>query len=213
VEIQETERRFVSRELHDQAGQGLTSLIIGLGALERVADQPEQVRARAVELKSMTSDVMEDLHRLAINLRPISLDHLGLLPALEQLARSIAHDSNLTTRVKTVGLRDGERLPQDVETAFYRIAQEALNNIMRHARASRADVMVERRDGTLLILIEDNGKGFNLEDAKEAGHLGLLGIQERAETLGGKLTVESAPGKGTTLVVEVPDGNPHLDRR
>lgn len=210
VEIQETERRYIARELHDQAGQTLTSLILGLGELEKEADKPQIIRARAAELKNMTDGVLEDLHCLAMNLRPVSLDQIGLVSSLDQLIKSIHQDSRLQVRFKTVNMCEEDRLPQTMEIALYRIAQEALTNVMRHARASRVDVVLERRGATVFVLVEDDGKGFDVEQAKISGHLGLLGMEERAEMLGGKLTVESVPGTGTTLVAEVPydDTNP-----
>ena len=204
VEIQETERRFIARELHDHAGQTLTSLMLGLGALQKEADRPQTIRVRTAELRNMADNVLEDLHRLAINLRPTSLDHLGLVPALEQLIRAFTQDSPLQIKLKAVGIGEDERLPQDVETTLYRIAQESLTNVIRHAGAERADVVLKRRGDSVLILVEDDGHGFEVEPAKKSGHLGLLGMQERAEMLGGTLTVESIRGKGTTLVVEVP---------
>ncbi|NOH02173.1 MAG: PAS domain S-box protein [Chloroflexi bacterium] len=213
VDIQESERRFVARELHDHAAQNLTSLILGLGAIEKEASQLPKIRARASELKTMTDGVLEDLHRLAINLRPASLDHPGLVPALEQLIKSFTQNSSLQIRFKAAGIGEDDRLPQEVETTLYRITQEALTNVVRHASAQRADVVLERRGDTALVLIEDDGKGFDLEKAKIGGHLGLLGMEERAEMLGGKLTVESVPGKGTIIVAEVPYADPNPARR
>lgn len=212
VEVQETERRFIARELHDHAGQTLTCLILGLGALERDALDPERVRAHAAGLKDLTHNVLRDLHRLAVSLRPASLDQLGLVPALGQMIESFAQNSSVQIRFKAVGISEDDRLPHEVETTLYRIAQEALTNVIRHAGAQRADVMLELRGETAIILVEDDGKGFDVDGAKISGPLGLLGMQERAEMLGGTLTVESAAGKGTTLVVEVPYVNPNYDR-
>jgi signal transduction histidine kinase len=212
VDVQETERRFISRELHDHAGQTLTCLILGLGALEREADEPQKVRTQIGELKSVTHNVLKDLHRLAVSLRPASLDQLGLVPALEQLVGAFAQNSGMQIRFKAVGICEDERLAHEVETTLYRITQEALTNVIRHAGAQRADVVLEHRDDTVLILVEDDGKGFDVEDAKMDGPLGLLGMQERAEMLGGTLTVESTEGKGTTLVVEVPYDNTNYAR-
>jgi signal transduction histidine kinase len=161
----------------------------------------------------MTDHVLEDLHRLAINLRPASLDHLGLTPALEQLVKAFRQDSDLDIKLKTVGFREDERLPQEIETTLYRVVQEALTNVVRHARASHVDVVLERREDVMLVIVEDDGKGFDLSLVKREGHLGLLGIQERAEMLGGTLTVESKPGSGTTLFVEVPYAHPYITRR
>lgn len=204
VEVQETERRFIARELHDHAGQTLTSLMLGLGTIEKAAGKPDFVQKRAGELKSLTDHVLEDLHRLAVNLRPASLDHLGLTPALEQFIKTFTQDTRLPIKLKTVGFSEDERLPQEIETALYRIVQEALTNVVRHAKANRVDVVLERLDGSLLVIVEDDGQGFDVNLSRESGHLGLLGMQERVEMLGGTLTVESQPGQGTTLFVEVP---------
>jgi signal transduction histidine kinase len=152
----------------------------------------------------MTNHVLEDLHRLAVNLRPASLDHLGLTSALEQFIKAFAQDTHLPIRLKTVGLSDDDRLLAEIETTLYRIVQEALTNVIRHARASRVDVVLEHRDNSLLVIVEDDGIGFDADLARESGHLGLLGMEERTEMLGGTLTVESEPGRGTTLFVEVP---------
>jgi PAS domain S-box-containing protein len=204
VEVQEKERVYIARELHDQASQTLTSLTLGLGMLEKEPVTPQWIRAKIAGLKDMTNHVLEELHRLAFNLRPASLDHLGLTPALEQFVRSFAQDTNLLIRLKRVGFDEDERLPQDVDTALFRIVQEALTNVARHAQARRADVVLERRGDSLLVIIEDDGIGFDVNRSRETGHLGLLGMEERAEMLGGTLVVESVPGRGTTLVVEVP---------
>ena len=212
VEIQEKERLYIARELHDQASQTLTSLILGLGMLEKEPETPPSIQARIAGLKGMTDLVLEELHRLAINLRPASLDHLGLTPALVQFINSFTHDTHLPIRFKTVGFSEDERLPQDVETTLYRIVQEALTNVVRHAKATRADVVLERRGNCMLVIVEDDGVGFDPGKTRETGHLGLMGMQERAEMLGGTLTIESLPGKGTTLFAEVPYGNTNLAR-
>jgi len=209
VEIQETERRYIARELHDQAGQSLSSLLLGLGQLEKDSNKLVDTRAQVKNLKQLTNDILEDLHRLAVNLRPASLDHLGLVPALDQFIKSFAEGSRLQIHFKSIGLREADRLPADVETTLYRIVQESLTNILRHAKASHADVILERRGSSLLLIVEDNGIGFDAELLHLNNHLGLLGMQERAEMLGGSLTIESVPGRGTTLVVEVSHVNPN----
>jgi PAS domain S-box-containing protein len=213
VEVQESERRFIARELHDHAGQSLTSLMLGLGTIEKEAEKPEFIRSRAAELKHMTDHVLEDIHRIAVNLRPASLDHLGLTAAVEQFSKAFTQDTHIPIRLKTVGFREDERLPHDFETTLFRIVQEALTNVVRHAGASQVDVVLERRDDSMLVIVEDNGKGFDPELVRENGHLGLLGMQERAEMLGGTFTVESLPGRGTTLFVEVPYADSHTARR
>ncbi|HEX3128687.1 MAG TPA: GAF domain-containing sensor histidine kinase [Thermoanaerobaculia bacterium] len=210
VEVQENERRTVARELHDEAAQALVSLRYGLQLLERETGG-EGVAARVTELKQTTDAVIDSLHRLVAALRPASLDLVGLDAALRQYLRSIEAKWGLTVRFKARGL-EGERLPAAVETALYRIVQEAVTNVVRHASATRVDVLVERRDGRAMAMVEDDGKGFTPATALGAERLGLLGMRERAEALEGTLTIESAPGEGTTIAVEVACGDPHPDR-
>jgi PAS domain S-box-containing protein len=210
VEIQETERRHIARELHDEASQALTSLMVGLRLLEREADSPETVVAQVAELKSRANDILENLHRLAIDLRPASLDHLGLVAALRQYIKTFGQQHNLTMQFEVVGL-DDKRLSPAVETNLYRIVQEALTNVVRHTKATRIDVLLERRGEQLITIIEDDGDGFDPQTAGQDGRLGLLGMRERAEMLGGTLMVESTIGTGTTIYVEVPYVHSHSD--
>ncbi len=214
VEVQETERRHIARELHDEAGQALTSLMVGLRLLERDADSPDAVVARAAELKRMTDSVLENLHRLAMDLRPASLDHVGLVAALRQYIERFSRQSGptLVAQFKAVDFDEGERLPPLVETTLYRIVQEALTNVVKHAQASHLDVLMKRRGERIVIIIEDDGVGFDFAATIQNHHLGLLGMQERTEMLGGSLVVESSPGSGTTLYVEVPVAYTDSDR-
>ncbi len=202
VEAQEIERRNIALELHDEAGQSLTSLMVGLGLLERQASSPEAVVQAVLELKQQTNDILENLHRLAINLRPASLDHVGLVPALKQYTKNFSQQHDLEIQFEVVGL-DDRRLPATVETNLYRIVQEVLTNVVRHARAGRVDVLLERRNDRLVTIIEDDGVGFDPQTTG-SGRLGLLGMRERAEMLDGTVVVESTPGTGTTVYVEVP---------
>jgi signal transduction histidine kinase len=211
VEVQESERRHIARELHDEAGQALVSLRYGLRLLEREIDEGESVTERVAELVQRIDAVIDGLHRLAADLRPASLDHLGLEAALRQYSRSAGSKLGLTVRFKARGFKS-ERLPAAVETALYRVVQEAMTNVVRHARATRVDVLVERRDDRVMVMVEDDGVGFEPDRVQRGDHFGLLGLRERAEALGGTLTVESAPGAGTTVVVEVPSADPHPDR-
>ena len=176
--------------------------MVGLRLLERESGRPEAVAAGVSELMRMVDAVLENLHRLAVDLRPASLDHLGLVPALHQYAEAISDRYGLVVQFETVG--SIERLAPDVETALYRIVQEALTNVIRHARATRADVLLERRGDNLIVIVEDNGIGFDPTAALRSGDLGLVGLRERAEMLSGTLVVESAPDAGTTLLLEVP---------
>lgn len=212
LEVQEEERRRIARELHDEAGQALTSLMVGLRLLEKEADRPEAVVARVAGLKRTTDEVLENLHRLAVDLRPASLDHLGLVPALRQYLEAYSRQHGLSVQFEVVGM-DDERLPPAVEITLYRVVQEALTNVVRHARATHVDVLLERRHDRVVAIVEDNGVGFHPGRVEEGGHLGLFGMRERAEMLGGTLSVESTPGVGTTVFVEVPGAYPHSHRR
>lgn len=210
VETQESERRQIALELHDEAGQALTSLRHGLRLLERETTERESVAARVRELVRTTDDVIDGLHRLAADLRPASLDHLGLDAALRQYARWARSKFGLPVHFKARGFTSA-RLPQAVETSLYRIVQEAITNVVRHARATKVDLMVERRGDKVRVLIEDDGTGFDPSRVHKRDHYGLLGMRERTEALGGTLTVESSHGKGTTIAAEVPDADPHPD--
>lgn len=207
VKIQENERRAVSRELHDEAGQSLTSLKVGLHLMEAKVDDPAAVRAGIADLQQQVEAVMISLHRLAFNLRPASLDHVGLSAAVHQMVENF--NLRQGPRVEFEAERFGaERLPEFTETALYRIAQEALTNAVNHSQAERVSVILERREGKVLVVVEDDGIGFDPVLARHSGRLGLLGMRERAEMLGGSLIVESSEGKGTTVVAEVPDADP-----
>lgn len=211
VDAQESERRNIARELHDEAGQALVSLRFGLRLLEREIGQSARVAGRVTELVAQTDAVIDGLHRLAADLRPVSLDHLGLDAALRQYARTAAAKFGIEVHFKARGFTR-ERLPAGVETALYRVVQEAMTNVIRHAQATRVDLLAERRGDRVLVMVEDDGIGFDADQGKPAGHFGLLGLRERAEALGGTLTIESAPGAGTTVVVEVPSVDPNSHR-
>jgi signal transduction histidine kinase len=206
VVVQETERSLIARELHDDAGQALAALMVGLKLLERDAAHPDALLQRAAELRKTADGVLDNLHRLAMDLRPASLDHLGLAPSLQQYTNAVSRQNELSVRFEALGF-EGERLAPDIETNIYRIVQEALTNVLRHAQATHADVLLESCEQGLLLIIEDNGIGFDYDEAVQRGRLGLFGMRERAEMLGGHLVVESSPGAGTTVFVEVPNGH------
>ncbi|MFB3906416.1 MAG: GAF domain-containing protein [Acidobacteriota bacterium] len=211
VEVQENERGYIARELHDEAGQVLTSLMVGLRLLERDAQNPQAVVTGIAKLKTMVDNVLEELHRLARDLRPASLDYLGLEAALRQHLETVAEQNQITVQIDTVGI--DLRFPKDIEVALYRIAQEAMANVARHAHASRVDVLLKKCADKLVMIIEDNGVGLNEETALSSGRLGLFGMRERAEMLGGSLTVECSKSGGASLLVEVPYGNSSADCR
>jgi signal transduction histidine kinase len=212
VQAQENERRAVARELHDEAGQSLSALRLGLHLLEAKAGDPAAVLTATTALKKQVDEVMVGLHRLASNLRPASLDHMGLGAAVRQMVDTFNLQSGPRLEFEDSRLRS-QRLPEFTETQLYRIVQEALSNVMHHSRARTASVLLERRDGKVIAFVEDDGVGFDPILALQGGRLGLVGMRERAEMLGGTLVVESSRGKGTTVVAEVPDADPNPDRR
>jgi len=179
------------------------AVMIQLGLLERDAERPEAVRRQVSELKETTGELQENLHKLAVDLRPASLDHLGLVTALQQYVGEFSRQYAMQVEFEAVGMQP-ERLPIEVETALFRVIQESLTNVVLHAQASRVDVLISQRNGQVVATIEDNGVGFIPSSATFEDHLGLFGMRERVEMLGGKFTVESSPGKGTTVNVEVP---------
>ncbi len=197
---QELERRRLARELHDETGQALTSILLGLRAVEE-ADGRDDVRTAVGDLRELVVATLQDVRRLAVQLRPKALDDFGLVPALERLVQTFAETSGI--RVDLEAQLGEERLPAEVETTLYRIVQEALTNVVKHAEASRVSILLVRREGSATAVIEDNGRGFNPATAP-TDRLGLEGMRERAELHEGRLAVETAPGAGTTLVVEVP---------
>ena len=211
VEIQESERLYIARELHDEAGQMLTSLMVDLRMLEKKASEPDVVIRKIVEMERSLNEVLENLHRMAMALRPASLDHLGLVPALRQLVESVGEKHDLKVSFRSGGVL--ERLPANVETVLYRTVQEALTNVVRHAHATQVDVILTVRDGKLIVIVEDDGDGFDPTTVSTNNHLGLFGMRERTEMIDGKLVIESAPGKGTTILMEVGYADTAIGRR
>src|SRR5215210_1257667 len=198
VEAQELERRRLARELHDQTGQELTSVLLGLKAVEDAKDGAERARALAA-VREQVVETLHDVRRLAVELRPKALDDFGLVPALERLRDTFAEQTGMRVDLES---QLGERLPADVETALYRIVQETLTNIVKHARASGVSIVLARTGGHVSAVVEDDGRGFTPDRGGDG--LGLLGMKERLALLDGKLKIESDPGAGTTIVAEVP---------
>jgi signal transduction histidine kinase len=203
IQAQEKERLHLSRELHDESGQLLAALLVQLGLLEREAEQDGLAHKRISELKETTNKLQTNLHQLAVDLRPASLDHLGLVTALEQYVNEFSQQYKIQVEFEAVGMQK-ERLPIDVETAIFRIVQESLTNVILHAQATNVDVVISKRSRHVAATIEDNGVGFMPTSPTYEDHLGLFGMRERVEMLGGRFTIESSPGVGTTVNVEVP---------
>jgi two-component system, NarL family, sensor histidine kinase DevS len=200
VEAQELERARLARELHDETGQALTSILLGLRSLEDGADS-DDVRAAVAELRELVVSTLQDVRRLAVELRPAALDDFGLMPAIERLRDIVEEQGGLTVDVHS-DLVDA-RLPKETETALYRIAQEAFTNVLKHAAASRVTVTLDRNDDTVTLVVHDDGTGFELASVRD-GSLGLVGMRERVALLGGRLTIESSEGAGTMLKADVP---------
>jgi signal transduction histidine kinase len=195
VAAQELERQRIARELHDETGQALTSILLGLKRLD--GESPEAV----AELRELVVATLQDVRRLAVELRPKVLDDFGLVPALERLTQGFAEHTGISVDLEAGALT--ERPPVEVETAIYRIVQESLTNVVKHAQASSVSVVLTRGDGRIKAVIEDDGTGFAPETIGERG-IGLVGMRERIELLDGSLTVESSERSGTTVAVEVP---------
>ena len=198
VEAQELERRRLARELHDQTGQELTSVLLGLKAVEEAKSGAERAEALAA-VREQVVETLHDVRRLAVELRPKALDDFGLVPALERLRDTFAEQTGMRVDLES---RIRERLPTDVETALYRIVQEALTNVVKHAQATAVSIVLAPKDRAVTALIEDDGRGFTPDGSGEG--LGLLGMGERLALLGGRLKIESSHGAGTTIVAEVP---------
>jgi signal transduction histidine kinase len=202
IATQEEERKRIARELHDSTSQTLTSLMVGLRVLEDSCQQGGPIQAQAQELRAIAGQTLEEVHSLAMLLRPSILDDMGLSAALQRLVTDwqARHRIPVDLLIHT----GSARLSEAVETALYRIVQETLTNIARHAQAREVSVLVERRQEKVVVVVEDDGIGFDPHYYQQGTHFGLLGVNERAELLGGKLTIESSPGQGTSIFVEIP---------
>ncbi len=202
---QEEERKRLARELHDDTLQSLIALNQRIQLTQMEAHEPKLATALQ-ELQSLTAQSISDLRRFVRALRPIYLDDLGLATALAMLAQEIRQSTDLHVHYEQVGRE--QRLPPTVELALYRMAQEALNNVVRHARASEAHIRVNFMPNSLTMTISDNGRGFEVPDNPaefaRQGHFGLLGLQERAELIGAQLLLDSQPGRGSSVTVVVP---------
>ena len=200
VEVQEQERRSLSRELHDQVGQALSGILVELANLSQLVRTDNTAASSKIgEMKREVEESIRVVRNMALLLRPSMLDDLGLVPALEWQAREVSRRSGIRVRVDASGVP--EALPDEHRTCVYRIVQEALHNCEKHAAAHNVKITVERQRAGLRLTIEDDGKGFAAQ--RERG-MGLLGIQERVAHLGGAFTVDSAPGRGTSLRIDLP---------
>ena len=207
IAAQESERARVSRDLHDDIGQALTSVLLGLHLIESSAqhgiDVGDDTSRRVDELRQLVGDALRRTRHLAFELRPTVLDDVGLAPALARLVADTSERSGVSVDAVVDSAPELAKVSSDIATVVYRVVQEALTNVVRHARATSASVAVTAAGGRLRALVEDNGIGFDPTDPAH-GHLGLQGMSERAEIVGGTVRVASVSGSGTTIVLEIP---------
>jgi signal transduction histidine kinase len=208
---QEEERRKISRELHDVIAQVLTGINVRLAALKTEATFTNKRLTRSLSrTQQLVEKSVDVVHRFARELRPAALDDLGLIPALHSFMKRFTRQTGVHIRFRAFA--GAEQLDSARRTVLYRVAQEALNNVGRHAQASQVEVSLQRLPQSVRLCIKDNGKAFVVErvlDARKYQRLGLLGMRERVEMVGGSFSVESAPGKGTTIRAQIPLGNSH----
>jgi signal transduction histidine kinase len=197
---QEQERKHLARELHDETAQALTSILLGLKPLERGA-ATEEDRAAVANVRELVVSTLQDVRRLAVELRPSALDDFGLETAVERLASTFRETTGL--RVDLESRLGEERLSTEVETTLYRIVQEALANIVKHADAGQVSIVLTQDERAVSAVIEDDGRGFD-PDAMGDDVLGIVGMRERVQLVRGRLRIESAEGTGTTIAAEVP---------
>ena len=200
LNAQEEERKRVARELHDETSQALTFLIIELKMLEKAG--PEDTKKKITDLWAYTSQILDGVHRLTLELRPSDLDELGLIPALRSYTNEYTKKFNVDVDFQVTGFKG--RLPSNVEVALYRVVQEALTNVVKHSGATSVWISIKREDSLVVVTIRDNGRGFNMDEvmkSKEWG-LGLFGMRERMSTVGGELEINTAPGQGTEVAAK-----------
>jgi signal transduction histidine kinase len=209
VQVQEDERKNISRELHDHLGQSLLALLLQVQSVRSQENLPDSGIER---IEKSIRQAIDEVHSLAWGMRPSILDDYGLDSALARQIDEISRHFDLKIDYSYSSPPNLERLPGRIEVCLFRIAQEAITNIQRHAGASRASVVVLRQVHEITLLVEDNGNGFNLSmlDEKRDKCLGLIGMKERVALLGGRVVIESVPGEGTTIRVKIPlDGGSH----
>lgn len=206
VKAQEDERQRIARELHDQLGQLLAALSFGLQTLGAMDGVTSTIFKQVQNLQVLADEIAKEVHDLAVELRPAALDDLGLSAAVHQFVNLWSSRSKIRADVQLVGMDRG-RLPQNLETIIYRIVQEALTNVAKHAHARHVSIIIQQRPDYFTLIVEDDGIGFNanlLEYSVANEQLGLLGMRERLAAVGGTLEIETTLAHGTTLFVRVP---------
>jgi signal transduction histidine kinase len=205
VDAQEAERQRIARDLHDETGQALTAIGMGLRGLStslRNNQSPEQTTSILKNLESLTADSLKELQRLIADLRPSHLDDLGLPATIRWYVNEVAERSNLEIKVKISG--EERTICPEYSTSIFRILQEALTNITKHANATRVQIVIIFESEEVHVVVEDNGRGFDANRSKEKVSWGLIGMQERATLLGGQFHLHTAPGEGTMIEIVIP---------
>ncbi|MFZ5896283.1 MAG: sensor histidine kinase [Myxococcota bacterium] len=205
LEAREDEQRRIARDLHDQVGQALTALKLAIAGGRRAVMKTEVAAARLSEAERACAELERGLAEVAERLRPAALDRLGLSAAVEQLVSNWALRTGVKIELEIHGL--GERLPEEIETVVYRIVQEALTNIARHAQATHVSVVLQRTAEHAIVSVEDNGVGFSPNQIA-AGHFGLIGMRERIALCRGTLEIVSSPGEGVSILSRIPLARP-----
>ena len=202
VTVQEEERRRIARNLHDHLGQQMTALRLSIGALKDHPPSQAELRARLDAIDKIASQIDRDVDYLAWDLRPAALDDVGLTAALDTAVRDWAATNGVQAEFHTTPT--AARLAAESESHLYRIVQEALNNVSKHAAATHVSVLLEQTDGEVRLIVEDNGRGFDADQVLHHRAIGLTSMQERAALIGGQVEFETAPGRGTTVFARVP---------
>ena len=211
LEAQEEERKRISRELHDEVAQVLTGISLHLAALaQQDAVDAKSLRKKIVRTQRLVVESLNIVHQFAGQLRPAALDDLGLIPALHSYVKDFARQTGLSIHFTSFTRGKTEQLDSARRTVLYRVAQEALINVARHAQASQVNMSIRKLRDVIRMEVKDNGKSFQVQGVSPTGRnkgLGLLGMRERVEMVGGRFIVESSPGKGTTIRAEIPFAN------
>jgi signal transduction histidine kinase len=202
ITAQEAERKRLARELHDETGQSLTSILLRLKALQSETEL-DVIQDRLNGLRYLTAQTLEDVRRLSLDLRPMALDDLGLVPAIRWYVQQFSERNNIDVKLNVTG--SNPRLPADFEIILYRAVQEGLTNIVRHARAHHATIKLERSGSSVWLTITDDGQGIQ-SGKNQTNGMGLEGMRERVMLVGGKLRLDSALGAGTQITIELPVG-------
>jgi signal transduction histidine kinase len=202
----EDERRRIARELHNSLSQHLTALVLDLHALRYAGRDQHDIGSRLLRLQEVADRIAREAHRVTMELRPLALDDLGLKSAMRGLVEQWSEQHDVMPHTRLMGL-ESPRLPPVVETTVYRLVHEGLANVGKHAQATDVGIIVERRGDEVVVILEDDGRGFDVEATMgqpPTGHLGLSGMRDRVELCDGTLTIESMSGEGTTLIARIP---------